>query len=123
MNNTQKQQIKEVLEELKAENICSFTSLDECGEAEEIVVATARSTTHMKATANNVKIEAKRIGVNVIGYEGLDTEWAIVDMAFMVVHIMTAQAREFYNLDKLFDKQTREDDENGEMSENDNNSD
>jgi ribosome-associated protein len=102
MNTTQKQQIIAVLDELKAEDIRSFAVRDECGEAEEIIVATARSTTHMKATANNVKIEAKRLGISIIGYEGLDTEWAIVDMAFIVVHIMTKTSREFYNLDKLF---------------------
>jgi ribosome-associated protein len=75
MNNEQKQQIKDVLDDLKAENICSFEFESEKGEAEEIIIATARSTTHLRATANNVKIEAKRIGLSVIGYEGLDTEW------------------------------------------------
>lgn len=104
MKDTQKQQIKAVLDELKAENICSFDNLDEFGETEEVVIATARSTTHLRATANNIKIEAKKLGLEVIGYEGLDTEWAIVDLAFMVVHIMTNKSREFYNLNKLFNK-------------------
>jgi ribosome-associated protein len=116
MNNEQKQQIKDVLDDLKAENICSFEFESEKGEAEEIIIATARSTTHLRATANNVKIEAKRIGLNVIGYEGLDTEWAIVDMAFVVVHIMTQQAREFYKLDKLFDGEELEETKDSEVS-------
>jgi len=105
MNNEQLEQIKTVLEDLKAEDVNSFTLENEDGIAEEIIVATARSTAHMRATANNVKIEAKRIGLQVIGYEGLETSWAIGDMAFVVVHIMTRESREFYKLDKLFSKE------------------
>ena len=102
MKKQQLEQIKEVLQDLKAVDVMHFQAQDEFSEAEELIIATARSTTHLKATANNVKIEAKRIGLRVIGYEGLDTGWAIVDMDFIVVHIMLQDSRDFYNLDKLF---------------------
>lgn len=108
MNDTQLEQIKTVLDDLKAEDIKSFSSKDENGLSEELIIATARSTAHMRSTANNVKIEAKRIGLQVIGYEGLDTGWAIIDMAFVVVHVMTKESREFYNLDKLFADESEE---------------
>lgn len=104
MNIQQKiNKIKKVLDDLKAEDIKSISLTGKTQESEEIIIATARSKVHLKATANNIKLEAKHINLPIIGYEGVENgQWAIVDLAFVVVHIMTAEARKFYQLEKLW---------------------
>jgi ribosome-associated protein len=64
---------------------------------------TGRSTQHVRGIANNIKIEAKRLGMKVVGIEGAETgHWMLIDLAEVVVHVMTEKTREFYKLEKLW---------------------
>jgi ribosome-associated protein len=41
----------------------------------------ARSTQHVRGIANNIKIEAKRLGMKVVGIEGTETgHWMLIDL-------------------------------------------
>jgi ribosome-associated protein len=95
------EQIITSLEDLKLSEIQVFTPND--NESEKIVITTARSSTHLNASAENIRLDAKKLGLAIIGIEGINTNWAIVDLAFVVIHIMLPEAREYYQLDKLFD--------------------
>jgi ribosome-associated protein len=101
-----KQQIKVVtdtLDELKAEDIITINVLKQSTEMEAIIIASGRSTQHVRGIANNIKIEAKRLGMKIVGMEGADTgEWALIDLAEVVVHIMTNDTRDYYKLEKLW---------------------
>ncbi|MBA5248034.1 MAG: ribosome silencing factor [Gammaproteobacteria bacterium] len=92
-----------IIDELKGEEVVTLKVLDQSADIEAIVIATGRSTQHVRGIANNVKIEAKRLGMKVVGIEGAETgHWMLIDLAEVIVHVMTAKTREFYKLEKLW---------------------
>jgi ribosome-associated protein len=109
-----KEQLKVVtdtIEELKGEDIITLKVLDQSADIEAIVVATGRSIQHVRGIANNIKIEAKRLGMKVVGIEGTETgHWVLVDLAEVVVHVMTEKTREFYKLERLWSGSESSDD-------------
>lgn len=99
----QLQTVTNTIEELKGEDIITLKVLEQSADIEAIVIATGRSNQHVRGIANNVKIEAKRLGMKVVGIEGVETgHWMLIDLAEVVVHIMTKKTREFYKLEKLW---------------------
>ena len=98
------------LDELKAEDIVTLKVLEQSADMEAIVIATGRSTQHTRGIANNLKLDAKLAGMETLGMEGLEHgDWVLVDLAEVVVHIMTEQTREFYKLEKLWSSTKDED--------------
>ena len=59
--------VTETIEELKGEDIVTLKVLEQSADIEAIVIATGRSTQHVRGIANNIKIEAKRLGMKVVG--------------------------------------------------------
>jgi len=95
--------VTDTIEELKGEDIVTLKVLEQSADIEAIVIATGRSTQHVRGIANNIKIEAKRLGMKVVGLEGAETgHWMLIDLAEVVVHVMTEKTREFYKLEKLW---------------------
>ena len=95
--------VTDTIEELEGEDIITLKVLKQSADIEAIVVATGRSIQHVRGIANNIKIEAKRLGMKVVGIEGTETgHWVLVDLAEVVVHVMTEKTREFYKLERLW---------------------
>jgi ribosome-associated protein len=68
-----------------------------------MVIATGRSSTHIKAMADAVSMAAKDAGCKVGGMEGrMQSEWVLVDAGDVVVHLMLAPVRALYNLEELW---------------------
>ena len=56
-----------------------------------------------------------KYGVTALGSEGADTaEWVLVDFDSVVLHVMQPPIREFYDLERLWDRRSRDTAENGE---------
>jgi ribosome-associated protein len=71
-----------------------------------MIVATGTSSRHVKSLADNVVRMAKEGGVRPRGAQGMEMgEWVLVDLGEVVVHVMQAQTRAFYQLEKLWDVQ------------------
>lgn len=91
------------LEDLKAKNITLLNVTHLTEEMDYIVITEGTSNRHIRAVANNVAFEAKQAGFLPIGVEGQDaSDWVLVDLGAVVVHVMMPQAREFYNLEGLW---------------------
>jgi len=68
-----------------------------------MLIVTGTSNRHVKSIADSVVMSAKQAGHQPSGVEGLDeAEWVLVDLGGVVVHIMQAQTRAFYQLEKLW---------------------
>ena len=95
--------VENVIDDLKGEKIVTLNIMKQSDDMEAIIIATGRSIQHVRGIANNVSIEAKRLNMPVLGTEGTEfSEWALVDLGEVVVHIMTEKTREFYKLEKLW---------------------
>ena len=75
--------------------------------ADYFVVCTATSNTHVKALSGEVEYQLERRGVNAYHIEGRDNNsWVVLDYCNVLVHIFNREARDFYNLDKLYENTT-----------------
>jgi len=97
------------LDDRKAENIVTVDVIGKSSFTDYMVVATGTSTRHIKALCNYVSVALKGKGVFPKGIEGgQDSEWVLVDLGDVIVHVMTAQTREFYQLEKLWTVESNE---------------
>ena len=70
--------------------------------AEYFIIATATSSTHVRALADIVEEKLSEAGIEPDHIEGKATGWILLDYSGVVIHIFTKDTREFYNLDKLW---------------------
>ena len=95
--------VHEALLDVKAKDILEIDVSAISNVADAMVIASGTSTRHIKALANNVAEEARKAGFRPIGVEGeRDAEWILIDLGFVVVHVMLPTARKFYDLESLW---------------------
>ena len=91
------------LEDMKALDIKTIDVRKQTSITDMMMIATGRSNRQVRAIADKLQETAKKIGLPVIGVEGLqDGEWVLVDLGDYVIHIMQAEIREYYQLEKLW---------------------
>lgn len=67
--------------------------------ADYFVLATATSSPHVRALAEEVEEKLSEEGVEPGHIEGKTTGWILLDYGDVIVHIMDAKNREFYALE------------------------
>lgn len=96
---------------LTAKAICSKKGLNikliEIGDisslADYMVIATGTSSTHVKAIADEVEYQLDEAGISVSHIEGYrSNSWILLDYVDVIVHIFSDEAREFYDLERLW---------------------
>jgi ribosome-associated protein len=91
------------LEELKANNIVVLYVAQLTSVTSYMLICTGTSSRHVKSLAVNVERIAKENNIEILGHEGSDSaEWILVDLGSVIIHIMQAEARDFYNLENLW---------------------
>lgn len=99
------------LDDLKALDVQTLDVRHLTTVTDTMVVASGRSDRHVRAIAGAVVEQCKKAGFRPIGVEGERSgEWVLVDLAYLVVHVMLPRVREFYNLEKLWNMPARPDD-------------
>jgi len=96
--------IADVLDSKKGRDIKVIKVDDKTVISEYFVLCTGNSSTQIKALAGEVEFRLDERGVAPYGVEGRDNNsWMILDYSNVIVHIFSREAREFYNLDKLYE--------------------
>ena len=71
--------------------------------ADYFVICNGRSTTQIKALADELEYKLGIAGLEYIRLEGSDSnDWKVLDCRDVIIHIFSPEAREFYNLDRLW---------------------
>lgn len=92
------------LEDLKADNINILNVKKRTSVTDYMVVASGTSSRHVKSLADNVLTEAKEQGVKSVGVEGdASSDWILVDLGSVVVHVMLPATRTFYDLERFWE--------------------
>ena len=68
------------------------------------IVASATSSTHMRGLLKHLEDHVAQAGIETLRRPkpAEDEEWCLMDLGDWVVHLMSATAREFYELEKLW---------------------
>ena len=91
------------LDELKAKDINVLSVVGISSITDWMIIANGTSGRHVKALANNVELNAKKNGYQIIGAEGYDiAEWILIDFGDVVVHVMLPETRSFYDLEGIW---------------------
>jgi ribosome-associated protein len=91
------------LEDLKGREIVALDVSHATSVTDYMVIASGTSNRHVKALVDNVLESSKASGVPSIGIEGRETmEWVLLDLGDVVVHVMQKEARDFYDLERLW---------------------
>ena len=95
--------IAEVIDSKKGHDIKVMYVEDKTVIAEYFVLCTGNSSTQIKALSGEVEYKLGLRGVQPYGIEGRDNNaWIVLDYSNVIVHIFSREARDFYNLDKLY---------------------
>lgn len=99
--------VEKFLDDKKGRDIKVLHVEDITSIADYFVVCTATSNTHVKALSGEVEYQLECRGVNAYHIEGRDNNsWVVLDYCNVIVHIFNREARDFYNLEKLYENTT-----------------
>jgi ribosome-associated protein len=92
------------LEDMKALEIKVLDVRGLTDVADTMIIASGTSDRHVRSVAQNVVEKTKQAGFRPHGVEGQqDSDWVLIDLHDMIVHVMLPRVREFYGLEKLWD--------------------
>jgi ribosome-associated protein len=93
----------EALDDLKAQDVQVIDVREQSNVTDTMIVATGTSKRHTSSLAMNVATKAKEAELPSYEMEGQDTgEWVLVDLGDVVVHVLTQETRDFYQLERLW---------------------
>ncbi len=99
-----KQLVVEAIEVVKGSEITCLNVSGQTSVTDYMVIACGTSDRHVKSLADNVIAQCKKSGVRPLGVEGQDkSEWILVDLGDVVVHLMLPATRQFYDLERFWD--------------------
>ena len=98
-----KKQIETILDNNKAINIVSIDLKKKSYIADYMVIASGTSSRHLQSLSENLVSELKKIGISNCRIEGKESsDWKLVDVIDIIVHIFNPEKREFYDLEKMW---------------------
>lgn len=95
--------VHEALEDMKAKEILDLDVRGRSSVTDYMVIASGTSKRHVAAVAEEVVVKVKAAGLMPLGAEGqAASDWILVDLGDVVVHVMMPDARSFYDLERLW---------------------
>ena len=95
--------VVEALEDIKARDIMVLDTARLPSIFERVIIASGDSNRQIRALADSVVKKMKSMGAHVGGIEGgHDSDWVLVDLGEIVVHVMNPTVRAHYNLEEIW---------------------
>lgn len=99
----QAKKITQILDSKIAQDIKIIEIADVTILADYMVIATGRSSTQVKALADEVEFQMDKLGVSVSHIEGhRSNSWILLDYVDIIVNVFNEEAREFYDLERMW---------------------
>ena len=96
--------LTQAVENAKAQNIITLNVAHLTSITDYMLICSGTSSRHMRHIAETTLAAAEDAGLTVISREGMNSQdWMIVDVGDVIVHVMSEQARGFYQLEGLWD--------------------
>ena len=104
-----KQLVIEAIEGMKGNEINCLNVADLTSVTDYMIIVSGTSNRHVKSVADGVMDACKKQGVRPLGTEGQEkSEWVLVDLGDVVVHVMLPATRAFYDLERLWEPSEEE---------------
>lgn len=95
--------IYEVVEKVNAKDIYIYETKNNTPYFDYVIIATVSSERQLNAVASNIKEDGAKYGYEIRGVEGVNGgEWVLVDANDILINVFTRQAREHYDLDRIW---------------------
>lgn len=96
--------VVQLLDDAQARDAVALDVTGSCGFADYFVIATVNSQGHLRGLILQLDELFRSLDVEPLHPRKRDTEigWVLIDLGFAVVHLMTGDLREFYELEKLW---------------------
>jgi ribosome-associated protein len=95
--------IETVLDDKKAQKIIVIDVRGRTSVTDYMVVASGTSNRHIASMSHYVAEAVKEQGFKPLSIEGdQGSDWVLVDLGDVILHVMTEQARDYYQLEKLW---------------------
>ncbi|CAM3708333.1 hypothetical protein Xentx_00277 [Xenorhabdus thuongxuanensis] len=104
MQGTELQQfVIDKLEDSKAQDIVSIDVRGKSSITDCMVICTGTSNRHLMSVADNLVDDCRQAGIMPLGVEGQGiSDWIVVDLGEIMVHVMQEDSRRMYELEKLW---------------------
>ncbi len=100
---TKERAVVDALEDVKGYDIVVYNTAALPTMFERVVIASGDSNRQVRALADRVQDKLRELGAKVYGVEGAaSSEWVLVDLGDLVVHVMHPTVRGFYNLEEIW---------------------
>lgn len=91
------------LDEMQAINVTRLDVKEQTSITDEMIVCSGRSSRHVKSIGTFVLEKMKHNGHPTLSTNGLNQgEWVLLDFGDVILHVMQADIRAFYNLEELW---------------------
>ncbi len=96
-------EVTKALDEKKGMDIKLLRITDVSTLADYFLICTGTSNTHVKTLCDYAEHTLEQLGEPMLGREGhRGNSWELLDFGSIVVHVFTQEAREFYNLERIW---------------------
>lgn len=96
-------EVTKALDEKKGLDIRLLRVNDVSSLADYFLICTGTSNTHVKTLCDYAEYTMEQLGEPMLGREGhRGNTWELLDYGAVVVHVFTEEARQFYNLERLW---------------------
>lgn len=105
MNPTETEQLRAIVDAARERRAEDVTVLDLTGVSSTLdyfVICTATAGLQLNAVQQNIRDKAREVGLPVPSVEGPSERWLLLSFGAIIVHIMTKEARAYYDLEGLW---------------------
>ncbi len=96
-------QVTKALDEKKGMDIKLLRINEVSSLADYFLICTGTSNTHVKTLCDYAEYTLEQLGEPMLGREGhRGNTWELLDFGSLVVHVFTDEARQFYNLERIW---------------------